>query len=99
MVEVESVMKWGLISAVTGFGLYTVYKFMQSQGWISPPTTVGKIGEKSKEGPIFKGSMSEINRQRAEFNADRAIFQYVVPSQQLADLTIYETALPEGTYG
>lgn len=97
MVEVESVMKWGLISAVTGFGLYMTYQFAKSQGWI--PTPISKIGEKSKEGPVFKGSVSEIARQRAAYKADRSIFQYVVPSQQLADLTIYETALPEGTFG
>lgn len=31
---VETAMKWGLILAVAGFGMYAAYKFMQTQGWI-----------------------------------------------------------------
>lgn len=35
----ESAMKWGLITVVTAFGMFIMYKFAKSQGWIAGAKT------------------------------------------------------------
>lgn len=38
MVDVESVLKWGIIGGVTAFGIYIVYQFATKQGWLKTRT-------------------------------------------------------------
>lgn len=33
--DVESILKWGLIGGVTIFGVWMVYSFAVKQGWLS----------------------------------------------------------------
>lgn len=33
--DIESIMKWGLILGVTGFSVWMLYSFAVKQGWLS----------------------------------------------------------------